>query len=246
MRLVLIDAEPLFGVGLAHSLSASSHEHRMHYFSSVDELLQCQTPAADAADALIIDACVLSANPAPLIKTLAERLGKAPILVVVRAASEEQQLRNMPVSTIPRTLPPNAFLSKLQQLVTKREELKPCFDNVPDIQQSISPRQREVLSLIACGESNKRIAATLNISERTVKLHITAIFASLGARNRTQALVRALQRGLLPTEVVCPADQATRQQTEEQVREASRSCFGSGALDLLWQLDGLAASSVMR
>jgi DNA-binding NarL/FixJ family response regulator len=55
----------------------------------------------------------------------------------------------------------------------------------------------EVLSLIAQGLPNKRIADELGIAERTVKLHITALLDSLGARNRTHLLVVARERGML-------------------------------------------------
>jgi DNA-binding NarL/FixJ family response regulator len=61
----------------------------------------------------------------------------------------------------------------------------------------LSPRERGVLRLVAAGQSNKQIAATLSISERTVKFHVTAIFNKLGADNRAQAVAMAAERGLL-------------------------------------------------
>jgi DNA-binding NarL/FixJ family response regulator len=57
-------------------------------------------------------------------------------------------------------------------------------------------RQLEVLTLIAQGRQNKQIADELGIAERTVKLHVTALFDSLNARNRTHLLVRARELGL--------------------------------------------------
>lgn len=61
----------------------------------------------------------------------------------------------------------------------------------------LSPRERGVLRLVAAGLSNRQIAATLAISERTVKFHVTAIFNKLGAENRAQAVAIAAERGLL-------------------------------------------------
>ncbi|HEX8904719.1 MAG TPA: helix-turn-helix transcriptional regulator, partial [Longimicrobiaceae bacterium] len=58
-------------------------------------------------------------------------------------------------------------------------------------------REREVLDQLARGMGNKRIAATLGIAERTVKFHLGSIFAKLGARNRTDALARAAEAGLI-------------------------------------------------
>jgi DNA-binding NarL/FixJ family response regulator len=61
----------------------------------------------------------------------------------------------------------------------------------------LSVRQREVLRLIAGGRSNKQIAASLSISERTVKFHVTAIMNKLGVDNRAQAAAAATKRHLL-------------------------------------------------
>ena len=61
----------------------------------------------------------------------------------------------------------------------------------------LSARERGVLRLVAAGQSNRQIAQTLSISERTVKFHVTAIFNKLGADNRAQAVAIAAERGLL-------------------------------------------------
>ena len=61
----------------------------------------------------------------------------------------------------------------------------------------LSARERGVLRLVAAGQSNRQIAETLSISERTVKFHVTAIFNKLGADNRAQAVAIAAERGLL-------------------------------------------------
>jgi DNA-binding NarL/FixJ family response regulator len=63
----------------------------------------------------------------------------------------------------------------------------------------LSPRERGVLRLVAAGLSNRQIAETLSLSERTIKFHVTAILNKLGADNRAQAVALAAQRGLLPS-----------------------------------------------
>jgi DNA-binding NarL/FixJ family response regulator len=63
----------------------------------------------------------------------------------------------------------------------------------------LSDRERGVLRLVAAGLSNRQIAETLSISERTVKFHVTAILNKLGADNRAQAVALAAERGLLPS-----------------------------------------------
>ena len=61
----------------------------------------------------------------------------------------------------------------------------------------LSAREHGVLRLVAAGQSNRQIAQTLAISERTVKFHVTAVFNKLGAENRAQAVAIAAERGLL-------------------------------------------------
>jgi DNA-binding NarL/FixJ family response regulator len=63
----------------------------------------------------------------------------------------------------------------------------------------LSDRERGVLRLVATGLSNRQIAESLSISERTVKFHVTAILNKLGADNRAQAVALAAERGLLPS-----------------------------------------------
>jgi two-component system, NarL family, response regulator len=60
----------------------------------------------------------------------------------------------------------------------------------------LSPREREVLSLMVHGKSNKDIGAALKITEATVKCHVSVILERLGVTDRTQAVIAALRRGL--------------------------------------------------
>lgn len=62
---------------------------------------------------------------------------------------------------------------------------------------ALTSREMEVLELIVRGQSNKEIAASLSISEATVKSHINNILSKLGVTDRTQAVTTALQRGLV-------------------------------------------------
>ena len=66
----------------------------------------------------------------------------------------------------------------------------------PGIEQ-LTPRELEVLKLLAQGLQNKEIAAELIISERTVKFHVSSIMGKLGAGNRTEAVSIAAQQGLV-------------------------------------------------
>ena len=70
-------------------------------------------------------------------------------------------------------------------------------EQVPVDAQPLTDREREVLSIVAEGYSNKLIAARLGISERTVKNHLTYIMIKLRASDRTHAVVTAVRLGWL-------------------------------------------------
>lgn len=62
---------------------------------------------------------------------------------------------------------------------------------------NLSDREFEVLSLMAKGKNNKTIASELNITENTVKFHVTNVMIKLGASDRTHAVVNALRQGII-------------------------------------------------
>jgi len=70
-------------------------------------------------------------------------------------------------------------------------------DDAGPLVEALTPREREVLDLLADGVGNREIAQTLGISEHTVKFHLGAIFGKLGASTRTEAVRRGLRLGLI-------------------------------------------------
>ncbi|MBN9392246.1 MAG: response regulator transcription factor [Chloroflexi bacterium] len=81
----------------------------------------------------------------------------------------------------------------LRQVQTQTAPAGPDQDDL----EELTERERDVLELIGQGMANKEIAQKLVISERTVKFHVSAILAKLGAGNRTEATRIAAQRGLI-------------------------------------------------
>ena len=68
--------------------------------------------------------------------------------------------------------------------------------SAPDPLAGISPREREVLALLLDGMPNKLIARRLEISEKTVKSHLTSIFRRIGVTDRVQAILWVERQGL--------------------------------------------------
>ncbi|CAN5638349.1 response regulator transcription factor [soil metagenome] len=99
------------------------------------------------------------------------------------------------IGYIPKTLEP-AMLIHAMELILAGE---PFFPDNAHVRASsvLTARQQDIVTLVARGLSNKEIGRALNITERTVKDHVSLIFGRLGAVNRADAIARASARGLL-------------------------------------------------
>ena len=115
------------------------------------------------------------------------------IVAAVRAGAQGYLLKGAPRDDIFRAIRVvSAGGSLLQPVVASK--LMHHLHTQPD---DLTPRELEVLQCLARGDSNKEVAITLSITERTVKFHVSAIIAKLGASNRTEAVTMAAQRGLI-------------------------------------------------
>ena len=77
-------------------------------------------------------------------------------------------------------------------------------EDTQSIYSPLSPRELQVLELVAAGRTNKEIAVQLDISNQTVKNHVSSILRKLAVNDRTQAVVYAMRRGWI--KVVLPGD----------------------------------------
>ena len=77
--------------------------------------------------------------------------------------------------------------------------IRPELGNLAQLSpaEHLTAREVEVLRLVALGQGNKEVAAQLNVSEHTVKFHVSSVLAKLGARSRTEAVTIGILRGLV-------------------------------------------------
>jgi DNA-binding NarL/FixJ family response regulator len=94
-------------------------------------------------------------------------------------------------------LDPSVQRRLLDVLASGRGGIPAADEELPD---GLTPREAEVLRLIAAGRTNQEIAADLVVSEGTVKTHVNRIFAKAGVRDRGQAVAYAYRHGLAPPE----------------------------------------------
>ena len=85
-----------------------------------------------------------------------------------------------------------------RRLIIEFTRLRPVSDTPPSaVLSTLTPRETEVLRLVAEGMSNPEVARRLVVTEETVKTHVSRILAKLGLRDRTQAVVAAYESGLV-------------------------------------------------
>lgn len=205
MNLLLVDDHPLFGVGFAHALMAVAPDLQVLTAPSLPLGLSLAAEAADRAelDIVLVDYHLGAHNGIEGLRCFGRQHPKVPRILI--SGDETPTLM-----CAARAAGASGFLGKSQPLAQMLAALRLvgagglAFAGVPrselqPVQEARAPslRQMEVLSMLAHGDANKRIASALGIAERTVKLHVTALLGHLGARNRTHLLVVARERGLL-------------------------------------------------
>ncbi len=114
------------------------------------------------------------------------------IIAAVEAVSAG--LAALAPETLAALLSPPA--TSAEELLTTPGAARPLPPAEPE-RDALTPREREVLEMLAEGLSNKEIAWRLNISEHTVKFHLASVFAKLDVSTRTEAVMQGLRRGLL-------------------------------------------------
>ena len=123
-------------------------------------------------------------------------------LIVIGSAQRRRELRERIENAIPEVVGEFSSLSEARDAGIDADAFllaAPPAQNLDDetAVESLTPREIEVLELVAEGLSNKVVATRLGISDQTVKFHLTSISGKLGAINRTDAVRRAVRRGLI-------------------------------------------------
>lgn len=209
MRILLADDHPLFRLALAQAVRATAPDAQLAEAATFDEARADLAAHADT-DLVLLDLDMPGSHG---LIGLASLRAEHPAIAVAMVSAQDD------AATIRRALACGAagYISKRAGLDELGEALRTVLDcrtwlpphvrdrvaAAPDPADralaarlaSLSPQQMRVLGLVADGLLNKQIADRLDVQERTVKAHLTAIFERLGVRNRTQAgvLLRTLE-----------------------------------------------------
>jgi two-component system nitrate/nitrite response regulator NarL len=202
LRLALVAEDPLARGALSRALSDQGGEELLVAASGT--LAELEATRAEAPDVVLWDVGLRLSDTEGRLE--APELGAPVLALVADEAAGELALAAGARGMLFRDASPGTLLAALQAVARGLAVFEPSLSPVrptarastpttsPD---SLTPREREVLALLAEGLSNKAIADRLAISEHTAKFHVNAVMAKLGVQRRTEAVVRAARMGLV-------------------------------------------------
>ncbi|MDP5255445.1 MULTISPECIES: response regulator transcription factor [unclassified Vibrio] len=196
--IAIADDHPLFRNALFQSVHMAISGAKLIEASTLDEL--CSLLATnDDIDLLLLDLKMPGTEGMSGLIQLRQSYPELPIVIV--SASEDahvvtQAKHHGAFGFIPKSTDMRHLIQALQTILSGDpyfpatlidENFHP--DPINDKLATLTPQQAKVLHMLSEGLLNKQIAYELNVSEATVKAHMTAIFRKLGVNNRTQALI---------------------------------------------------------
>jgi DNA-binding NarL/FixJ family response regulator len=153
-------------------------------------------------DIVVLDLRMQGMNGIETIRALRDEFSHARILVFSNYAKGDEVFQAMKAGAagfVLKEMPLGRLLEAIRS-VHKGEQYMPSEVAMrvgERLLANLSPRELDVLRLLARGLSNKEIGAQLGVVEGTVKIHIANIFNKLGVSDRTQAVVEAIKRGIV-------------------------------------------------
>lgn len=196
--IIIADDHPLFRNALFQSVHMAVSGANLLEADSLDALLSLLNKHTEP-DLLLLDLKMPGANGISGLIQLRSEYPELPIVVI--SANEEPTIVSQ-VKThgafgfIPKSSDMKTLISALNQVLNG----DPYFpeglianhaacDDLAEKIAALTPQQYKVLGMLSDGLLNKQIAYELNVSEATIKAHMTAIFRKLGVKNRTQAVI---------------------------------------------------------
>jgi DNA-binding NarL/FixJ family response regulator len=192
--ILIADDHDLYREALAMLISKSFPQHESCQANNFSQLL---TVAQQQQDwfAFIIDLNMPDGDIDHTIKTLKIQHPKTPIIVISASERPEDTHKAMQhgiLGYITKSMDNSEITQAIELMLKRGISIHPVTESQTTNKEiPLTPRQKEVLSRMCEGASNKRIALDMGLSESTVKIHVRAILSSLEVSNRTEAVIKA-------------------------------------------------------
>jgi two-component system nitrate/nitrite response regulator NarL len=216
MRVLLVDDHTLFRSGLETLLE----RHNIDVVAATGDGREGMRLALEIEpDIVLLDMRMPDMNGLEVLRALRAAGMKTPI-VMLTTSNEERDLveclRNGAQGYLLKDMEPGELVNALRDIQSGRTVVAPELAGVlarvvqgesvePERQETpfseLTPRELEILCLLAEGQSNKVIARNLGISDGTVKLHVKAVLRKLNVHSRVEAAVMAVEQNLCQKEI---------------------------------------------
>jgi DNA-binding NarL/FixJ family response regulator len=219
IRLVLVEPRPIHGAAVREMLE---REDDFEVVASVRTLEEAADLSADEApDILVVDVDLPDPAAVEATRRLRRQSPDSALVILARDADDEAVFRAVQTGASAHVTDddgPGELVDAIRRVAEGEDPLIETVAERPALAQRVagayrelairgaarperkgrvSPRQLEILRLVARGMSNEEIAQRLHISRQTVKNHLTAVMRTLGARRRGQAVAAAMRAGWL-------------------------------------------------
>lgn len=214
MKFLIVDDHPVLREGIAALLRRAGPDVAILEAGTVADALPL-AQAHDDLDVVILDMVLPGMDGLTAIGEFGRVRPEVPVIVLSSsedAGDARRALGNGALGYVPKSASYNTLLAAIRLVMDGDVYVPPLI--IGEATRSTAPmpvparrtdtaapaltaRQVEVLRRLSAGQPNKIIAYELDLSEKTVKAHVTAIFKLLGAINRTQAAVAARAAGLI-------------------------------------------------
>jgi DNA-binding NarL/FixJ family response regulator len=218
VKIVIADQQALFRQGVSSILHKTGDIEVSGQASTDQELLSALNSVSP--DVALIDINLSSVNKQDLAKTVKQLYPSvAVILLTVQTTDDELFLaiKSRASGYLSRNVSPDELIATIRRAARGEHPINDNLISHPTVADKVlqqfrdfswgkgaeayvsplTPRETEILTHMAQGHLNKQIATMLNISEQTIKNHITSILRKLDANARTQAVVTAIKMGLI-------------------------------------------------
>lgn len=212
-RILLVDDHSLFRFGIKSLLQSQSGFEVVGEAS--DGLEGVKRAKQLKPDIVLMDLHMPGTSGLEALQMLTESMPETPVLMLtvsedaqdlmqaLRSGARGYLLKNIEIDflidSIHRAIKGESVMSPQMSATLMDAVREPLIEqHVEKTTVKLTPRESEIIIMLAQGESNKSIARTLNLAESTVKIHVQGILRKLNISSRVQAAVYAVEHGLMP------------------------------------------------
>jgi DNA-binding NarL/FixJ family response regulator len=200
IKILICDDHPIMRFGIAAIIQSQANMTVAGQAGTAEEAIRLFWE--HRPDITLMDLRLPDKSGVDVIRSVRRSAPQARFIVLTTYEGDEdihQALEAGAMGYLIKGMPHEVLMEALRKVHAGRNFLPPpvaraLASRMPD--GELSTREREVLSLLVRGKSNREIADQLSIKEATVKSHVSVILMRLNVTDRTQAVVAALQRGL--------------------------------------------------